>query len=209
MAKRVFKINNKVGKFYSMMDVARELGIARIYPKDFDRFGVVEITGTPEADDNDPVLPLDLDTKKDSDIEVKKAEPKQDSSVYTMDDLVKLSLGDFSKLVKIIPTEDVVKFSEKSSLETFADATDERIRRMKLIMSIKKKFYPGQSLPPKKVSFKGASLDELVDFAKKVKVEYKESNEEKIQKMWVIYALNQSGFFDLPEKEKQTMKQDE
>lgn len=41
--KRTFEMNGK--QYTSMMDIARELGVKRIYTKDFDKYGIIETTG--------------------------------------------------------------------------------------------------------------------------------------------------------------------
>lgn len=217
MAQRVFKMSGR--KFYSIMDMARELGLPRIYARDFDKYGIVEITGTPEADE--PDSPLDEtsvakessdktdDSKHDdkttsSEKSDKKAKKSVDSSkkvIYTMDMLIKMSLEDFSKNLRKIDTSDIIKFAEENDIDTHTDMDDDRIRRMKVVMDLKKKYYPNQTLDAKKVSFKGVDLNTLLEFAKEKKVEYKESSDDKIQKMWVIYALNQAGYYDLPNKD--------
>lgn len=46
--KRTFEMNGK--QYTSMMDIARELGVKRIYTKDFGKYGIVETTGQPVVD---------------------------------------------------------------------------------------------------------------------------------------------------------------
>lgn len=40
--KRTFKMNDHT--YTSMMDIARQLGVKRVYPRDFDKYGIVELT---------------------------------------------------------------------------------------------------------------------------------------------------------------------
>lgn len=40
--KRTFKMNDHT--YTSMMDIARELGVKRVYPRDFGKYGIVELT---------------------------------------------------------------------------------------------------------------------------------------------------------------------
>lgn len=40
--KRTFKMNDRT--YTSMMDIARELGVKRVYPRDFGKYGIVELT---------------------------------------------------------------------------------------------------------------------------------------------------------------------
>lgn len=204
---RVFTMNGR--KFYSIMDMAREIGVERIYSKDFEKYGIVEITGTPEADQPDSPVDESKDTTTKSTKSGKKSAKAEKSATkpskvtYTIEDLIKMSLEDFSKNVRKIETSELVEFADKHKIESFPETDDERIRRMKVVMEYKKKYFPNQSIPPKKVSFKGVATKELIKFAKEKKVDYKKSPEDKIQKMWVIYALNQAGYYDLPKtKEK-------
>ena len=44
---RTFEMNGKT--YTSMMSIAKELGVKRIYPKDFDKYGIVETTDTTET----------------------------------------------------------------------------------------------------------------------------------------------------------------
>lgn len=46
--KRTFEMNGN--QYTSMMDIARELGVKRIYTKDFDKYGITETTGQPAVD---------------------------------------------------------------------------------------------------------------------------------------------------------------
>ena len=224
-AVRTFKMNENI--YNSMMDIARELGKKRIQPKDFQKYGIEEITGTVQpddvkSDDNNKKTVVSAEVSKKSD-EDKKSEEKTekkapakkdvdksgktlekkekvDKPSVTLDELVKQSLADFSKNLRKISTEDIIQFAKDNGVDTVEDASDERIRRMRVVMNLKAKFYPGQSLEPKKVSFKGIELQKLLDFADEQGIEYRHASEEKIQKMWVIYALNQAGFYDLPDE---------
>lgn len=211
-ATRTFKMNGNI--YNSMMDIARELGKKRIHPKDFQKYGIEEITGTVQSGDvkSDDVksddksseektekkAPAKKDVKKSEETPEKKE--KTDKPVVTLDELVKQPLVDFSKNLRKISTEDIIQFAKDNGVDTVEDASDEKIRRMRVVMNLKAKFYPGQSLEPKKVSFKGVELQKLLDFADEQGIEYRHASEEKIQKMWVIYALNQAGFYDLPDE---------
>lgn len=206
-ASRTFKMNGNI--YNSMMDITRELGKKRIQPKDFQKYGIEEITGTVQSDDvksddksseekTEKKAPAKKDVKKSEETPEKKE--KADKPVVTLDELVKHPLVDFSKNLRKISTEDIIQFAKDNGVDTVEDASDERIRRMRVVMNLKAKFYPGQSLEPKKVSFKGIELQKLLDFADEHGIEYRHASEEKIQKMWVIYALNQAGFYDLPDE---------
>lgn len=245
MAKRTFMKDGN--KYDSMSAIAKELGIKRLYPRDFAKYGVTEITDaeveeeqkqdvaevedaseevseaveeTTDVVENDDEAKVDEVAVEESDdeesedtaeVEKPAEQPKSEKDTpkdkpakvakktYTIEELVKMPLADFSKYLRKVDTDDIVTFAENNQLETFADMDDKRIRRMKVVMVIKDKFFPGQALPVKKSSFKGVDVDQLTAFADENNVEYKKATEPKIQKMWVIYALNQAGFYELPQ----------
>lgn len=49
MKTRTFKMNDKT--YTSMMDIAREIGIKRVYPRDFAKYGIVELTDSQDTAD--------------------------------------------------------------------------------------------------------------------------------------------------------------
>lgn len=242
MAKRIFTMNGK--KYESMAAIAEVLGISRLRPRDFDKYGVKEITNeenaieaaateevqdevssseetsgdvteetsseseaTSEVTDETDASEETEDTKEDSNEKTSSDEEKDSKKEdkpakkksYTIAELVKMPLSDYSKYLRKVETNELIAFAEDNKLETFDDMEDERIRRMKVAMTIKAKFFPGQALPVKKPSFKGVDVEQLTAFADKNNIEYKKSSEPKIQKMWVIYALNQAGYTELPQ----------
>jgi hypothetical protein len=98
--------------------------------------------------------------------------------------------------------DDLVTLAQNEGVDDYGDTiANEKIRRMRITMALKNKKFPGQKLDTKKVSFKHVSLEALKEFAQEVGVtDYTVTSEERTQKMWIIHALNQAGYYDIPEK---------
>lgn len=216
-SKRTFEMGGK--NYTSMMEIARELGVKRVYPKDFAKFGITEITDSvnkvvDDVDDTNATVSTEepADEVKTGDT-VAKTENKEETQVKknatkkaikpATKKIAKATteLEDYSNQLRNTPLEDLVELAKKDGVDTYDNVADAKIRRMRLTMALKAKKFPGQKLPAKKVSFKHVSLDELKEFAKEVGViDYVVTNEERTQKMWIIHALNQAGYYDIPEK---------
>lgn len=68
------------------------------------------------------------------------------------------------------------------------------IRKMRLIMEAKAIMFPGEKLPVEPSSpWKKISLVDLITLAHDNNLEYRHVNEERVQRMWVIKALNDAG----------------
>lgn len=87
MKTRTFKMNDKT--YTSMMDIARELGIKRVYPRDFAKYGIVELTDSQDTADestktDDVVQEVKADVAETTKVdETQKTEPveKSDSNL--------------------------------------------------------------------------------------------------------------------------------
>lgn len=222
--KRTFEMGGK--NYTSMMEIARELGIKRVYPKDFAKYGITEITDSVDkAVTADDVADKDVvDTNATVSTEKPADEVKTDNTVSKTENKEETQmkknatkkavkpatkktakatteLEDYSIQLRNTSLEDLVELAQKEGVDTYDNVADAKIRRMRLTMALKAKKFPGQKLPAKKVSFKHVSLDELKEFAKEVGViDYVVTSEERTQKMWIIHALNQAGYYDIPEK---------
>ena len=93
---RTFTMNGNT--YTSMMDIARELGVKRVYPRDFDKYGIVETTGqdiqvaaddTVKADDNTQAQVVDTidttvaateDVKADDTVQAQQDDTQADST---------------------------------------------------------------------------------------------------------------------------------
>lgn len=258
---RTFEMNGKT--YTSMMDIARDLGVKRVYPRDFAKYGIVETTA--QTDDQtvdqkaaDVAAPADQnvvadkaddtkvqDTKAEQKAE-KAAEKKQDKKADKVDKVDKVAeekkeedkkdeqpkvdkrftrkLGtpeqvqealDKAGKLDVVEFNNYIKHFSVSALEEIAttagvklwdDITNEPIRKMRLLMEIKAHYYPTQKTPVKPNSeWRKVGLDELLALAADKKLDYKQSSDEKIQRMWVIMALKDAGLTpqDLPKADVQ------
>lgn len=226
--KRTFEMNGK--SYNSMMDIARDLGVKRVYPKDFDKFGIKELsddnvsnTGSDvesvveeqdvdnSAKEETVVEVTEDDTENVSDEDcVKAKEPEKKSK--TTEKVVKKRLGtdediklaedgvgsmtivQFNDTIKHFGVEALVKMAETAGIDTWENITNEPIRRMRLLMEIKSHYYPADKTPVRpKSNWKKVDLKSLINLADENTLEYKKSDDEQIQRMWVIFALNTAG----------------
>lgn len=169
MSKRVFEMGGK--QYKSMLEIARELGLKRVYPKDFDKYGIVEVAG-------DTVK----DTVEDFENEVKS-----------------LSISEFKSFVKPFSLETLETLLSKVSNDSWGHLKNDSIRRMRVIMSLKKHYYPdevtaGKDKPAKSSGWKQFESDKLIKFADSQNIAYKKNDNEAILRMQVIMSLKKAGF---------------
>lgn len=251
---RTFEMNGKT--YTSMMDIARDLGVKRVYPRDFAKYGIVETTA--QADDqtadqtvaDDVAAPTDQnvvadkadDTKAEQKAE-KAAEKKQDKKAdkadkateekkeedkkdeqpkvdkrftrklgtpeqvqEALDKAGKLDVVEFNNYIKHFSVSALEEIATTAGVKLWDDITNEPIRKMRLLMEIKAHYYPTQKTPVKPNSeWRKVGLDELLALAADKKLDYKQSSDEKIQRMWVIMALKDAGLTpqDLPKADVQ------
>lgn len=253
---RTFEMNGKT--YTSMMDIARDLGVKRVYPRDFAKYGIVETTA--QADDqkaaDDVAAPADQnvvadkadDTKAEQKAEKaeKAAEKKQDKKAdksnkadkaaeekkeedkkdeqpkvdkrftrklgtpeqvqEALDKAGKLDVVEFNNYIKHFSVSALEEIATTAGVKLWDDITNEPIRKMRLLMEIKAHYYPTQKTPVKPNSeWRKVGLDELLALAADKKLDYKQSSDEKIQRMWVIMALKDAGLTpqDLPKADVQ------
>ena len=257
--------------YTSMMDIARELGVKRVYPRDFDKYGIVETTGqdatqvaaddTAKVDDNaqaqvandtvvadDTTVATDVqiddtqasddtadnqqadvaddqkqddnkadeeaqDTKAD-DKGDKKDEPKVDKRFTrklgtpeqikeAQENAGKMDIISFNNYIKHFTVDALVALADAAGVKNWDSITNEPIRKMRLLMEIKAFYYPQDKTPVKPNSeWRKVALADLLALAKKHKLDYKKSDDEKIQRMWVIMAIKAANLTpqDLPQK---------
>jgi hypothetical protein len=246
--KRTFTMNGNV--YTSMAAIADELGVSRIRPKDFSKYGIVENT-----DDNQDIVPADTTTTDDSTDTVDKAEEataevkadaadaadeadakeatevkpeqtnpnkekkeskskavkaekpekksdkaekkpeqtKKEKEVVTIDNLVAGTIEDFSKKMRKVTIEDILKFAGDNGINTYEEVTNDSIRRMKIVSDIRTKYFGEQKVDHKKSGFEKIDTDTLLKLAEDNSLTYKKSSNEPIQRMWVIVALKAAG----------------
>lgn len=238
---RTFTMNGK--NYNTLMDIARDLGVKRVYPRDFDKYGIVETTQTNDTQvkgdvqqDNTAnsqqatdkkaakkktdkeatkVTATKKSTKVANDAADKKAdEPKVDKRFTrklgtleqvqeALDKAGKVDVIEFNNYIKHFSLNALETIAVKANVKLWDDITNESIRKMRLLMEIKAHFYPTQKTPVKPNSeWRKVDLNDLLSLAKDKKLDFKQSPDEKIQRMRVIMAIKAAGLTlqDLPQK---------
>ena len=265
---RTFTMNGNT--YTSMMDITRELGVKRVYPRDFDKYGIVETTGqdtqvaaddtVAKADDNtqaqvadtvqaqqddtqaDDTANVDNDQQTDAQADVandqkqddnkadkantkaedKADEPKVDKRFTrklgtpeqikeAQENAGKMDIISFNNYIKHFTVDALVALADAAGVKNWDSITNEPIRKMRLLMEIKAFYYPQDKTPVKPNSeWRKVPLADLLALAKKNKLDYKKSDDEKIQRMWVIMAIKAANLTpqDLPKKDSKADKAD-
>lgn len=244
--KRTFEMNGN--QYTSMMDIARELGVKRVYPKDFDKYGIVETTGqvadtkaeetqktaddtvqkaeTTETKKSDKKSSKKQDTpkvekKSEEQPKVEKSEKKEQPKVdrrftrktgtaeeiqEVQNKVTQMTIVEFNNYIKHFSLDALVQMAEAVGVKTWEDIENEPIHKMRLLMEIKGYYFPNDKTPVKPNScWRKVPLEKLLELADEKKLEYKTSSDSKIQRMWVILALNNAGLTpqDLKQEEKE------
>lgn len=164
--KKTFEMNGKT--YDSMTAIAKELGVKRIYPKDFAKYGITE-------------------SSKD-----KSADTATDNSTGYND----LTLEQLSEKLKGLSLEKLEGVAKGLSLEKVTVKNDS-IKRMQLTMAIKRAVFPTifPKVQTKRnaSSWKDVSLDKMIKVAKKNKISYKDYQNDRITRMHLVMAFNKSG----------------
>ena len=214
--KRTFVMNGKT--YNSMMDIARELGVKRVYPRDFSKLGIIETTGSDDvaevadvadvaeetvadvADVADVAEETVADVAEETVADVAEETPKK-SGTGTPDEIKKAqdsvssaTLEEFNNTIRHFNLEALVTMAEEAGVKTWDTITNAPIRKMRLLMELKGHYYPGQKLPVKVGSvWHKLTLEQLMELADENNLDYKKIEDKKIQRMWVTMALNKSG----------------
>ena len=217
---RTFKMNGKT--YTSMMDIARELGLKRVYPRDFAKLGIEEMTDVQDVQDvtSDNAETADVKTEDVKTEDVKTEDVKTDKRFTRKtgtDEQIKeaqslaatVGVVEFNNYIKHFSVSALVKMAESVGVDTWDDIANEPIRRMRLFMEIKAYYYPNEKTPVKSVSgWKALSLNELIKIAEDNNLDFKTSTDDKIQRMWVTLALSKSGLNPLDFKPKKAQEED-
>lgn len=239
---RTFEMNGK--SYTSMMDIARELGVKRVYPRDFDKYGIVETTGKDNADKtSEPVAEEKSskpDTKKSTPVkkntETKKSVKESETDNKTSDTseepkidkrftrklgtpeqiqevqnkVSQMTIVEFNDYIKHFSLDALIQMAETAGVKTWESIDNEPIRKMRLLMEIKGHYFPNDKTPVKPSSaWKNYELDVLLKLAKQKKLKFKTSDDVKIQRMWVVVALNKAGLTPDDLEKKNTKKKKE
>lgn len=164
--KKTFEMNGKA--YDSITAIAKELGVKRIYPKDFAKYGITE------------------SSKNDS------ADTATDNSTGYND----LTLEQLSEKLKGLTLDKLEGVAKGLSLEKVT-VTNDNIKRMQLTMAIKRAVFPTifPKVQTKRnvSSWKDVSLTDMIKVAKKNKITYKDYQNDRITRMHLVMAFNKSG----------------
>lgn len=115
----------------------------------------------------------------------------------------KMDIISFNNYIKHFTVDALVALADAAGVKNWDSITNEPIRKMRLLMEIKAFYYPQDKTPVKPNSeWRKVALADLLALAKKHKLDYKKSDDEKIQRMWVIMAIKAANLTpqDLPQK---------
>lgn len=170
--KKTFEMNGKA--YDSMTAIAKELGVKRIYPNDFAKYGITESSKDNTSDTADTA----------------------DTSTDNSTDCNNLTLEQLSEKLKGLSLEKLENVAKSLSLEKVT-VTNDSIKRMQLTMAIKRAVFP--TIFPKVQtkrnvsSWKDVSLTDMIKVAKKNKISYKDYQNDRITRMHLVMAFNKSG----------------
>ena len=186
--KRTFELNGRI--FYTMMDMARELGVTRIYPKDFAKYGIKEVDGV-------TVKKADaLDVKSDTNVSTAVADKviTKTNVIVNVKNVVINTLQDYANFLKGKTLDELISLCKVDGVDTCDSISFEPIRKMHLIMNLKEKKFPGEKLATRKpTDFRKVPFDALKMTADSMGLEYRKSDNDAITRMWVTKALIDAG----------------
>lgn len=156
----------------------------------------------------------EADTKAEDKADDKKDEPKVDKRFTrklgtpeqikeAQENAGKMDIISFNNYIKHFTVDALVALADAAGVNNWDSITNEPIRKMRLLMEIKAFYYPQDKTPVKPNSeWRKVALADLLSLAKKHKLDYKKSDDEKIQRMWVIMAIKAANLTpqDLPQK---------
>lgn len=194
-----YVMNNKT--FKTLTAIAAELGIKRVYRKDFTRFGITEINSDVVATTTEVETPKAVETveaPKTSEVVETVEEPNVKANPVenttdlksTLDTLSSNGLDKFKKEIAKFSTEDIISVAEVLNTDTYINISNKGIRRMRIIMALKDHYFPKPPKAPSQPSaFKDLSVEQLQKIAKDNNIEYKPCDNTGILKMRIIMAL--------------------
>ena len=156
----------------------------------------------------------EADTKAEDKADDKKDEPKVDKRFTrklgtpeqikeAQENAGKMDIISFNNYIKHFTVDALVALADAAGVKNWDSITNEPIRKMRLLMEIKAFYYPQDKTHVKPNSeWRKVALADLLALAKKHKLDYKKSDDEKIQRMWVIMAIKAANLTpqDLPQK---------
>lgn len=178
-SKRTFTMNGNT--YTSMMEIARELGIKRVYPRDFAKYGIVETTDTVATDDA---------TNKVEDKKVADTPQAQDADTAVSTENTKAEndtvVGDKEATDDVANKEESQVTKKTASNKNTDKAADKPASN---------KVKPLTGLEAYSAELRVMTLNDLVDLAKKEQVElYETVSDEKIRRMRLTMALKSKKY---------------
>lgn len=194
MAKKLYVYKGK--EYATMLAVAAEVGVKRIYPKDFERLGVTVVTE--ETKQMKPVTEVKQEvTEVEPIVETKQVEPatevKQPEPEPSADFIV------FCESLKGMELDTLKKFAEctlgKAAFSSLnVGSLEPRICRMKLTMALKAHQFPGQKLPKASPSeFSNCPFELMLQYVEANNISYIKTANANVNRMRVTQALLQAG----------------
>lgn len=201
MAKKLYVYQGK--EYATMLALAAEVGVKRIYPKDFERLGVTVVTEETkqtksvtevkqEVTEVEPVAEVKQDepvveTKQiEPATEVKQPEPSADFIVFC-ESLKGMELDTLKKFAECTLGKAAFSSLNVGSLEP-------RICRMKLTMALKAHQFPGQKLPKTSPSeFSNCPFELMLQYVEANNISYIKTANANVNRMRVTQALLQAG----------------
>lgn len=192
MAKKLYVYKGK--EYATILAVAAEVGVKRIYPKDFERLGVTVVTE--ETKQMKPVTEIKqevtevepvVETKQvEPATEVKQPEPSADFIVFC-ESLKGMELDTLKKFAECTLGKAAFSSLNVGSLEP-------RICRMKLTMALKAHQFPGQKLPKTSPSeFSNCPFELMLQYVEANNISYIKTANANVNRMRVTQALLQAG----------------
>ena len=171
----MFKMNGK--NYKSILAIARAIGKARIYRKDFERFGITEIN----ADNAGEITPI------------KTAEEVKFEEFKTA--IKGLSVIAFKKALKAYSIDELEDFVTRTGRNKWEKLENYAIRRMRLIMELKAEFYPEYRVKTSASSspWGRISTETLIKKAEELKACWEDCENIGIKRMRLIMALKAFG----------------
>lgn len=189
--KRTFKMNDHT--YTSMMDIARELGVKRVYPRDFGKYGIVELT----EDDSEATASEPEQTKAEPEAEAT-AEAVAETSAES-EATVEEPKADVEEPAEEPKAAKKLKADKKSSKKSIKEPKERKERKTGSEEDIKELVdsLPNLSLEDFQTTIKHFTNDALISLAAALKKDinqYPELTNAPIRKMRLIMELKKALF---------------
>ena len=193
--KKTYEYNGKT--YTTIMEIAREVGKARLYQKDFDKYGITVVDNTPTTYTTTATLTtvttyVTVTATTLTTVAAISAEDKAIAELET--NVVDMTRHSFGKALSPFSMDALLKIAKNAGVtnlwETIANVP---IRRMRLIMEIKEVYFPTKTAPVKSVTpWQGIPFDKLAKVAQDKGIKWAVDNHPNINRMRLIMALKKN-----------------